>query len=118
MTLTMLRAKIHGARVTSTDLDYEGSIMVDSSLLELSGILPHEKVSVWNRTNGNRFETYAIQAPPGSATIMVNGAAAHLVKAGDKVIIAAFAQFSPEEARSLKPRVVLVDDQNRGTLKS
>jgi aspartate 1-decarboxylase len=113
MVLTLLKAKIHGARVTDALLDYEGSIAIDSSLLEVSGILPHEKVHVWNRTNANRFETYAIPAPPGSGTIMVNGAAAHLAKRGDIVIISAFAQMTAEEAKTHHPTIVLVDDQNR-----
>jgi aspartate 1-decarboxylase len=117
MTLTLLKAKIHRARVTGADLDYEGSIVIDSSLLEMSGILPHEMVHVWNRTNGNRFETYAISAPPGSGTIMVNGAAAHLVNPGDIVIISAFAQYTPDESRTHHPTVVLADDRNRGRLK-
>lgn len=117
MTLTLLKAKIHGARVTGADLDYEGSILIDSSLLEMSGILPHEKVHVWDRTNGNRFETYAIAAPPGSGTVLVNGAAAHLAKEGDVVIVSAFAQFTPEEARNHHPSVVLVGEGNRGRLK-
>lgn len=114
MTLTLLKAKIHGARVTDADLDYEGSITIDSSLLETAGILPHEKVHVWNRTNGNRFETYAMAAPPGSGTVMVNGAAAHLAKRGDIVIISAFGQYTEDEARAHRPRIILVDDQNRG----
>lgn len=118
MTLTLLKAKIHGAKVTGADLDYEGSIAVDASLMELSGILPNEKVHVWNRTNGNRFETYAILAPSGSGTVMINGAAAHLANPGDKVIISAFAQYTEEEAQKHDPSVVLMDDQNRGRLKT
>jgi aspartate 1-decarboxylase len=117
MVLTLLKSKIHGARVTGSEIDYEGSIAIDASLLEISGILPHEKVHVWNRTNGNRFETYAITALPGSGVIMVNGAAAHLAKPGDIVIISAFAQFAEEEARRHHPIVVLVDEKNHGRIK-
>ncbi|MFH1263651.1 MAG: aspartate 1-decarboxylase [Pseudomonadota bacterium] len=117
MTITMLKAKIHGACVTASEIDYEGSIAIDSSLLEMSGILPHEKVHVWNRTSGNRFETYAIPAPPGSGAIVVNGAAVHLAKRGDIVIVSAFAQLTDEEARSHHPAVVLVDDRNHGRIK-
>ncbi len=107
MFLTLLKSKIHGAVVTDAKLDYEGSIAIDASLLELSGILENEKVQVWNRTNGNRFETYAIPAKPGSGTIMVNGAAAHLARPGDILIISAFGHFTAEEARNHRPTVVL-----------
>jgi aspartate 1-decarboxylase len=117
MTITMLKTKIHAARVTASDLEYEGSIAIDSSLLEMSGILPHEKVHVWNRTSGHRFETYAIPAPPGSGTIGVNGAAAHLAKQGDIVIVSAFTQMTEEEARRHHPRVILVDEKNHGRIK-
>lgn len=113
MFLTMLKAKLHRATVTQADLDYEGSISVDSELLDAAGILPHEQVDVLNITNGARFTTYAIPAPRGSKTIGVNGAAARLVQSGDKVIIAAYCQLPAEEARNYAPSVVLLDDGNR-----
>lgn len=113
MFLTMLKAKLHRATVTQADLDYEGSISVDTELLEAAGILPHEQVDVLNINNGARFTTYAIPAPRGSKTIGVNGAAARLVQAGDKVIIAAYCQLPAEEARNYAPSVVLLDDGNR-----
>lgn len=112
MLLTLMKAKIHRATVTQADLDYEGSIAIDSTLLEESGILPHEQVHVYDVNNGNRFITYAIEAPKGSRTICVNGAAARMVMPGDKVIIVSFAQMSSDEARSHRPRVLLVNDQN------
>lgn len=114
----MLKGKIHGARVTAADLHYEGSILIDSSLLEQAGILPYESVQVWNLTNGNRFETYTIPAPPDSGTILVNGAAARLTQSGDKIIITAFCEICEEEARSYSPKVVLVDNENKGHLKA
>ena len=90
MELTLLKGKIHRATVTQCDLHYEGSISVDSALLERSGILPHEQVDVFNLNTGSRFTTYAIEAARGSRTIAVNGAAARLVQPGDKVLIPQF----------------------------
>ena len=115
MQLTLLKGKIHRATVTQCDLHYEGSISVDSALLERAGILPHEQVDVLNINNGNRFTTYAIPAPAGSGMIGINGAAAHLVHTGDLVILVAFAWCSEAEARTLEPTVVLVDAENRIT---
>lgn len=112
MLLNMLKAKIHGATLTMTDLHYEGSIAIDADLLEAAGILPHERVDIWNVTNGNRLATYAIEAEAGSGMLMLNGAAARLAHAGDKVIIAAFGQVEAEEARNYKPTVVLMNDDN------
>jgi len=113
MHLTMLKAKLHRATVTGADLDYEGSIAIDRDLLEASGILPHEQVDVLNITTGARFTTYAIAAPRGSRTVGVNGAAARLVQAGDKVIVVAYGQLDASEARNYAPTVVLLDDGNR-----
>ena len=113
MLLTLLKGKIHRATVTQCDLHYEGSISVDASLLERSGILAHEQVDVLNINNGERFTTYAIPAPAGSGTIGVNGAAARLASAGDLVIIVAYARMDEAEAKSFSPRVVLVDGNNR-----
>lgn len=112
MLLTMMKAKLHRATVTQADLEYEGSIAIDRDLLEAAGILPHEQVDVLNITNGQRFTTYAIEAPRGSRVIGVNGAAARLVQKGDKVIIVAYCQIDAAEARNYNPGVVLLDDSN------
>jgi aspartate 1-decarboxylase len=113
MLLTMMKAKLHRATVTQADLAYEGSISIDRDLLDASGILPHEQVDVLNINNGQRFTTYAIEAPRGSRTIGVNGAAARLVQAGDKVIVVAYGQLDASEARNYAPNVVLLGDDNR-----
>ena len=113
MLLTMMKAKLHRATVTQADLEYEGSISIDRDLLEASGILPHEQVDVLNINNGQRFTTYAIEAPPGSRVVGVNGAAARLVQAGDKVIVVAYGQLDASEARNYAPNVVLLDEGNR-----
>lgn len=113
----MMRAKIHGAKVTGADLHYEGSIGIDSTLLDLSGILVNERVDVWNRTNGKRFSTYAIAEKADSGIILVNGAAAHLVNVGDDIIIASFGLCSEEEAKKHIPKVVLISGFNVGFLK-
>jgi aspartate 1-decarboxylase len=111
--LTMLKCKLHGARVTETILHYEGSIGIDEELLEVAGLLPFELVHVWNVTNGQRFETYVITQPPGSGSISVNGAAARLVALGDELIIAAFAQVPESEARAWQPTVVILNANNK-----
>ena len=113
MQLTLLKGKIHRATVTQCDLNYEGSISVDATLLERSGILAHEQVDVLNINNGQRFTTYAIAAPAGSGTIGINGAAARLAQKGDLVIIVAYARMEEAEAKSFVPRVLLVDGHNR-----
>ena len=113
MQLTLLKGKIHRATVTQCDLHYEGSISVDSALLERSGILPYEQVDVLDINNGRRFTTYTIPAPAGSGTIGVNGAAARLAQKGDLVIIVAYARMNEAEAKAFTPRVLLVDGQNR-----
>jgi aspartate 1-decarboxylase len=112
MLLTLMKAKLHRATITQADLDYEGSIAIDRDLLEASGILPHEQVDVLNITNGERFTTYAIEAPRGSKTIGVNGAAARRVQKGDKVIVVAYGQLPSEEARNYSPNVVLLGEGN------
>ncbi|MDZ4199711.1 MAG: aspartate 1-decarboxylase [Kiritimatiellia bacterium] len=109
----LLKSKIHRATVTGADLHYEGSIAIDEDLLERSDILPYEQVHVFNIHTGSRLITYAIPAPRRSGTIMLNGAAARLGQVGDKVIIVAFASVAYQESRGWKPRIVLVDDQNR-----
>lgn len=112
MELTMLKSKIHRATVTAADVDYVGSITVDADLLDAAGILEYEKVAVANVINGSRLETYTIAGERGSGMICLNGAAARLVKTGDKVIIMAYARMSPEEARKFRPKVVFVDGKN------
>jgi aspartate 1-decarboxylase len=113
MLLTLLSGKIHRATVTEACVDYEGSISVDENLLRGAGIRQNERVEVYNVTTGARFATYAIVAPAGSGTIGVNGAAAHLAKRGDLVIIAAYAQMTPEEADRHQPKLAFVDAANR-----
>jgi aspartate 1-decarboxylase len=112
MHLTMMRAKIHRATVTQANLNYEGSISIDSALLQSSGILPNEKVDVLNINNGERFTTYAIPAAENSGLIQVNGAGARKVQIGDLVIIIAYASMSEIEAKDFKPKVVMVDSSN------
>jgi aspartate 1-decarboxylase len=108
----LLKSKIHRATVTEADLHYEGSISIDPALLGAADILDFEQVQVYNVTNGNRFTTYAIRADrPGQ--IKVNGAAAHLAKAGDLVIVATYAGYSPREAARHRPIIVHVDRENR-----
>ncbi len=112
MLLTLLKAKIHHATLTRTDLHYEGSIAIDEDILEAANILPHEQVAVWNVTNGARLQTYALPAARGSCEFMLNGAAARLAAVGDKVIIAAYGQLPAEEARNYKPTVVIMGEGN------
>ena len=113
MTITLLKAKIHRAVVKQADLDYVGSITIDSELLRESGILEYEKVEMADIDNGNRFETYAIAGEAGSGIICLNGAAARCVNEGDKIIIMAYAQVTPEEAKTHKPTVLFVDQDNK-----
>ena len=113
MTRKMMRAKIHRATVTEANVDYEGSITIDRRLMDATDLLPNEAVCVWNVTNGNRFETYTVEGEPDSGVICVNGAAAHLVRPGDLVIIAAFTWMEEEAARAHEPKVVFVDEANR-----
>lgn len=113
MFLKMLRSKIHRAVVTQADIDYVGSITIDPDLFEAVGILPHQEVLVADLTNGARFETYVIPGPKGSGVICINGAAAKLVEVGDRIIIMAFAYVTPEEAKNLRPSIILVDEKNR-----
>ncbi len=113
MQLRMLKGKIHRARITAADLNYEGSIEIDSSLLEAAGIIPFEQVDIWSITSGERFSTYALPAPRGSGIVALNGAAARKAQPGDEIIIAAFALVPEKEALGWKPRVVFVDEKNR-----
>lgn len=118
MQIILLKSKIHRATVTQADLDYVGSITIDSDLLRESGIQEYEKVEIADITNGNRLETYAIAGDAGSGIICLNGAAAKLVNPGDKIIIMAYANMTPEEAKSHKPTVIFVDDNNAITRKA
>ena len=110
---TMLKSKIHRARVTQVDLDYEGSITIDRALMDASDILPFERVEVLNVNNGARFGTYAIEGEANSGIIGINGAAARLVAKGDIVIILSYCQVPDDEAISMTPSIVRVDSQNR-----
>jgi aspartate 1-decarboxylase len=110
---TMLKSKIHRARVTQVDLDYEGSITIDGSLMEAGDILPFERVQVLNVNNGARFSTYAIEGQANSGIVGINGAAARLVAKGDIVIILAYSQIPDDEAVNVTPSIVRVDSHNR-----
>ena len=112
MTITLFKGKLHRLTVTEADLHYEGSITLDQELMDLAGLLPYERVQVLNVNAGTRLETYTIPAEAGTRTVCLNGPAARLVAPGDQVIVIAYAQMTPEEARTHKPRVVLVDDDN------
>ena len=112
MTLTMLKGKIHRAVVKQADLNYVGSITIDSELLEAAGILEYEMVQIVDVENGNRFETYTIAGEKGSGMICLNGAAARQVAVGDHVIIMCYAQMSEQEAKDHKPYVVFTDEDN------
>ena len=115
MEITLLKSKIHRAVVTQADLDYVGSITIDSALMEAAGIIEYERVEIADVDNGNRFATYVIAGSKGSGIVCLNGAAAHCVNVGDKVIIMAYAEVTPEEAKQHRPKVVFVDDDNRVT---
>lgn len=109
----MMRAKIHHAKVTMADLHYEGSISIDSEIIKEVGFLINEKVDVLNINNGERFTTYVIEAPANSKAIQVNGAAARKVQIGDTLIIIAYGQFEFEEAKNLKPKVLVLGENNQ-----
>src|SRR5947209_8267729 len=113
MRLTMLKGKVHRATVTEADKDYDGSLTIDSVLMEAAGILPNELIHVWDVTRGTRLITYAMRGEPNSGIICVNGAGAHLVQVGDLVIVAAYAEMEEAEARKHRPTVVRVDEKNR-----
>ena len=115
MTLEILKSKIHRAVVTQAELNYVGSITIDESLMEAAGIYEYEKVQIADVDNGARFETYVIAGEAGSGIICLNGAAARMVSAGDKVIIMSYAQMSPEEIKEHPPKVDFVDGENRIT---
>lgn len=118
MQITLLKSKIHRATVTQAELDYVGSVTIDSALLREAGIMEYEKVQIVDIDNGNRFETYTIAGEENSGVICLNGAAAKCVSVGDKVIIMAYALLTTDEARDHKPTVLFVDADNRMTRKA
>ncbi|MBO4304525.1 MAG: aspartate 1-decarboxylase [Lentisphaeria bacterium] len=112
MVLKMLKGKIHRARITRCDIDYEGSLEIDPEIMEKAGILPYEKILVVNATNGERLETYAIAGKAGSKVFCLNGAAARKGSVGDVIIVMCFADLTEAEAASFRPRVVVLDEKN------
>lgn len=112
MNLTLLKCKLHRASVTDANLEYEGSVAIDRELMNAAGLIDHEQVDIYNITNGERLTTYVIPAPEGSKTIAIQGAAAHKANIGDRVIIAAYAGMSEDDARQFQPTVVLLDAEN------
>lgn len=115
MQVNMLKSKIHRATVVQSELNYVGSITIDEELMNAARIYEYEKVQIADVNNGNRFETYVIAGEKGSGMICLNGAAAHMVNLGDKIIIMSYAQMTPEEIHENKPKVVFVDDENKIT---
>jgi len=109
----MMKSKIHRARVTESNLHYEGSITIDEALMEQADILPYEQVQIYNVTNGERFTTYAIKGDRDSGIICINGAAAHKAKKGDLIIIVSYAGYDEKELAMFQPKKVYVDDNNR-----
>lgn len=112
MFVEMCRAKIHRAAVTGVELDYEGSLTIDGSLMDEVGILDYEKILVGNLANGARLETYAIRGRENSGDIILNGATAHHGQVGDRIIIFAFARMELEEAKAFQPRIIILDEKN------
>ena len=113
MIRTMLKSKIQRATVTEANIEYEGSVSIDRDLMEAADLLPYEKVDIWNCSNGNRLATYVIEGERGGRQICINGAAAHLMKPGDLVIIASWADMNDDEARCFESKRVFVDHKNR-----
>ena len=118
MLIEMLKAKIHRATVTGADLNYIGSLTLDENLMDAAGLLEYEKIQVLDITNGNRIETYVICGERGSGEICVNGAAAHLIHAGDLVIIVSYCSLNDSEIQNHKPTIVYVDGENHIILKT
>lgn len=113
MLIKILKGKLHRATVTDVKLHYAGSIAIDSKLLEAAGILPYESVLIADLNNGNRMETYVVPAEADSGQIVILGAAAHLIKPKDLIIILSFGFYTPEEAKKLKPKIVIPDENNK-----
>jgi aspartate 1-decarboxylase len=112
MRRTLLKSKIHRATVTQADLDYVGSVTIDQDLMRAANVVEHERIEIYNITNGNRFATYAIHGEAGSGVICINGAAAHLASPGDLVILATYAEYDETELEGHRPLVVHVDENN------
>lgn len=112
MLITLLKAKLHQARVTHAELEYEGSCAIDGRLLDIAGIREYEQIHIYNLTNGQRLSTYAIRAENGSGIISINGAAAHLAKPNDRIIVCTYAQLEQQEAAKYKPTLVYLDAVN------
>ena len=115
MQYTMLKSKLHHARVTHAELEYDGSCAIDGKLLDKAGIREYEQIHIYNMANGERFITYAIRAQDNSGIISVNGAAAHKAKPGDRVIICTYTALSQQEVVNFKPALVYLDEKNRIT---
>lgn len=115
MQITMLKAKLHRARVTHVELEYEGSCAIDSNLLDASGIREYEQIEIYDVTNGERFTTYAIRAEAGSGIVSINGAAAHKASVDDVVIICAYVGLNQQELASYKPTLIYVNENNEIT---
>ena len=113
MQLMVLQSKIHRAKVTDDNINYEGSITIDEDLMEAAGILPFQQVQIYNLANGNRFETYVLKGKRGSHDICINGAAAHLARTDDLIIIASYALLEEKELISHAPTLIYVDEENR-----
>jgi aspartate 1-decarboxylase len=113
MLRTVCKSKIHRATVTEANLQYTGSLTLDAELMRAADLVPYEQVHVVDINNGERLVTYCIEGPAGSGTVCINGAAARLVSAGDRIIIIAYAQLTPEELQERSPKIVLLDEQNR-----
>jgi aspartate 1-decarboxylase len=113
MFVKILKSKLHRATVTDTKLHYPGSIAIDSALMKAAGILPYESVLVADLNNGNRFETYTVVAEANSGQVVILGPAAHLVKPKDVIVIFAFGYYTPEEARKVKPKIIILDENNK-----
>ena len=113
MQRTLLKSKIHRATVTDADLHYQGSVKLDPLLMAAADVLPHERIEIYNITNGERFATYAIPGTPGRGEVVINGAAAHKARRGDLVILCTYAAYAESEAHAHAPRVVFVDETNR-----
>ncbi|MCD6454765.1 MAG: aspartate 1-decarboxylase [Candidatus Aminicenantes bacterium] len=117
MFVCVLKAKLHNLTVTHSKIDYEGSIGLDKKWLDETGILPWEKVQVYNISNGERFETYVIEEEEGSGKVVINGAAARKAQPGDRIIVACYGIMEPEEARKHKPLIIVFEEENRIKLK-
>jgi aspartate 1-decarboxylase len=113
MQVTLLKAKLHRARVSHAELDYEGSCAIDSQLLDAAGMLDYEQIQIYNVTNGERFTTYAMRAEAGTGIISINGAAAHRATPGDIIIICAYCQLNAAEAMNHKPRLIYLNEHNK-----